>query len=107
RAPGPSRRRPDRGHRARLRWACAVSRLFQRLGRNNASGESDRGRVGQIHAAQLMARGVQMCFYTAKGQTQDLCDLLVSLTARGPKQALLFPIRQMDLKGGQFEIDMR
>jgi hypothetical protein len=42
--------------------------LFQRLGRNDASGESDRGRVGEIHAAQLVARRVQMRFHAAKGE---------------------------------------
>jgi hypothetical protein len=63
--------------------------------------------MGQIHAMQLVAGGVQMRFHAAKGQTEDLGDLLISLAARRPKQTLLFPVRQMDRKGGQFEIDMR
>ena len=61
----------------------------------------------QVHAVQLVAGRVQMGFHAAKGQTQDLRNFLRGLAARRPKQTLLFSIRQMDRKGGQFEIDIR
>ena len=82
----------DRGPQRRRRWGA----LLQRLGRNDAGGESDRGGVGQIHAAQFVAGPIQMRFHAAKRQTKDFRDLLIGLSARRPKQTLLFPDRQLD-----------
>ena len=61
----PSIRVPPAAARSR---SSRASKLFQRLGRNDAGGESDCGRVSQVHAAQLVARRVQMRFHAAKGQ---------------------------------------
>ena len=46
-------------------------------------------------------------FTLPNARPEDLRDLLIGLAARRPEQTLLFPVRQMDRKGGQFEIDMR
>ena len=61
----------------------------------------------EIHAAQFVAGSVEMRFHAAEGQTENLRSLLVGLSARRPEEALLFPDRQLDRKGRQFEIYVR
>src|SRR5277367_1768338 len=48
-----------------------------------------------------------MRLHAAKRQTEDFGNLLIGLSARRPKQTLLFPDRQLNRNGRQFEIDIR
>ena len=53
-------------------------------------------------------RAVSRCVFTVpKVDFKIIGNLLIGFATRRPKQTLLFSIRQMDRKGGQFEIDMR
>ena len=85
----------------------ALGALLQRLRRDDAGRESDCSRVSEIHAAQLVAGPIQMRFDAAEGQAEYLRRLLIGLSARRPKQTLLFPDRQLNRNGWQFEIDIR
>jgi hypothetical protein len=60
--------------------------------------------MGQIHAAQFVAGSIQMRLDAAERHAENLGGLLVGLSARRPKQTLLFPDRQLDVEGGNLKL---
>ncbi len=69
--------------------------------------DGDPDRVGQIHAAQLIASGIQVSLHAAESQIQDFRDFLIGLSPRRPDHALFFTPGQADVRRGGVEIDVR
>jgi hypothetical protein len=98
---------PTRRRQNATRDARGSTRLSQGFCWYDSSGDGDRDRVGQIYAAQFVARRIQICFDAGERQIQNPSNVVVSLASRRPDQTLLLSFRQFDRLRRQFEIDAR
>src|SRR5271165_7027022 len=72
-----------------LREGSGLAHLEGRRG-DDACGHGKGRRMRKIHAAKLVAGGIQIGLHAPEGQIQDIGNLIVSFAASGPDQALFF-----------------